>query len=106
MDLSNKGSSMARTRKSVAPPTDLSSPALQPLLVDIRTAAAILGISIFAVRNLCWNPQTKRALKPVRQGLKFLFSPPALNDFAAKLVAGEIQFPQTPTKMKRKRVAA
>jgi hypothetical protein len=85
----------------------VASPA--PLLVDIRTAASTLGISVFAVRNLCWNPQTKRVLKPVRHGLKFLFSPAALNEFATKLVSGEVQFPATPTKTaprKRKAVAA
>jgi hypothetical protein len=84
--------------KPAVPPTDLSLPAAQPLLVDIRAAATMLGISVFAVRNLCWNRDTKRVLKPVRQGLKFLFSPTALNDFAAKLVSGEVQFPATPTK--------
>jgi hypothetical protein len=92
--------------KSVVPPTDLSLPATQPLLVDIRVAASVLGISVFAVRNLCWNSQTKRVLKPVRHGLKLLFSPSALNDFAAKLVSGEVQFPATPVTAKRKRVAA
>ena len=82
-----------------------SAPTPAPLLVDIRTAARILGISVFAVRNLCWNRDTKRVLKPVRQGLKFLFSPAALNDCAAKLVLGEIVFPATPVKTKRKPVA-
>jgi hypothetical protein len=87
-------------------PAIVSEPKPAPLLVDIRTAASMLGISVFAVRNLCWNRDTKHVLKPVRQGLKFLFSPAALNDFAAKLVSGEIQFPATPVKAKRKRVAA
>jgi hypothetical protein len=87
-------------------PSAVSTPAVQPLLVDIRAAGAILGISVFAVRNLCWNPQTKRVLRPVRHGLKFLFSSAALTEFAAKLVSGEIQFPATPIKAKRKRVAA
>jgi hypothetical protein len=97
---------MSSSRKVNQHQREVSSsiPTPAPLLVDIRVAAAMLGISIFAVRNLCWNRETKRVLKPVRQGLKFLFSPPALNDFAAKLVAGEIQFPATPTKS-RKRAA-
>jgi hypothetical protein len=76
------------------------------LLVDIRVAATMLGISVFAVRNLCWNPPTKRVLKPVRHGLKFLFSPSALTECAAKLVSGDIQFPATPTKTKRTKAAA
>jgi hypothetical protein len=80
----------------------VATPAIQPLLLDIKAAAAVLGISVFAVRNLCWNPPTKRVLKPVRQGLKFLFSPAALNEFAAKLVSGEIQFPATPVKARRR----
>jgi hypothetical protein len=99
------------TRKAIQRQPEITLPAVSPvstppLLVDIRTAAAILGISIFAVRNACWNRDTKRALKPVRQGLKFLFSPVALNDFAAKLVAGEIQFPATPVKAKPRKRAA
>jgi len=88
-------------KKSAVPHTEVSLPA--PLLVDIRSAATLLGISVFAVRNLCWNPSTKHVLKPVRHGLKFLFSPSALTECAAKLVSGEIQFPPTPTKTKRKR---
>jgi hypothetical protein len=98
---------VSRRTKSVPSRTELSLPAAQPLLVDIRVAATILGISVFAVRNLCWNRDTKRVLKPVRQGLKFLFSPTALTECAAKLVSGEIQFPATPVKaIPRKRRAA
>jgi hypothetical protein len=98
---------VSKAKKSVASPTELSLSAAQPLLVDIRVAATILGVSVFAVRNLCWNRDTKRVLKPVRQGLKFLFSPAALTECAAKLVSGEIQFPATPVKAKPKqRVAA
>jgi hypothetical protein len=94
-----------RPKKAAVPPTELS-PAAQPLLVDIRVAAQMMGISVFAVRNLCWNPSTKRVLKPVRQGLKFLFSPSALNEFANALVRGEVQFPPAPSKPKvRKRAA-
>jgi hypothetical protein len=87
------------------PELSSSAPTPAPLFVDIRTAASTLGISVFAVRNLCWHRETARILKPVRHGLKFLFSPAALTEFAAKLVSGETQFPATPTKMKRKRAA-
>jgi hypothetical protein len=76
-----------------------------PLLVDIRTAARLLGISVFAVRNLCWHRETARLLKPVRQGLKFLFSPVAVADFTQKLVNGEVQFPSTPSKPKSRKCA-
>jgi len=95
-------------KKALKRQPEISSPAIPPvaLLIDIRTAASTLGISVFAVRNLCWHRETARILKPVRQGLKFLFSPAALNEFAAKLVAGEVRFPATPVKAKRKRVAA
>ena len=74
--------------------------------MDIRGAAAMLGITVFAVRNLCWHRETARVLKPVRQGLKFLFSPAALTECASKLVSGEIQFPATPTKAKPRKRAA
>jgi hypothetical protein len=100
---------MSSSRKAVQRQSEVSpsTPAPAPLLVDIRTAASTLGISVFAVRNLCWHRETARILKPVRHGLKFLFSPAALNEFAAKLVSGEIQFPATPVKVKPKqRVAA
>src|SRR6266700_8269382 len=93
-----------RNLSEAAMPEVCQSPV--PLLVDIRVAAITLGISIFAVRNLCWHRETARVLKPVRHGLKFLFSPVALRECAAKLVSGEIQFPATPTKTKQKRVAA
>ncbi len=81
-------------------------PSAQPLLIDIRGAAQTLGVSVFAIRNLCWNQPTARILKPVRHGLKFLFSPAALADFATKLVNGEIEFPATPSKPKSKKRAA
>ena len=87
-------------------PVIVSEPTPTPLLVDIRTAASTLGVSVFAIRNLCWHRDTARILKPVRHGLKFLFSPAALTEFATKLVSGEIKFPATPTKTKRKQVAA
>jgi hypothetical protein len=98
----------ASRKKAVLYQPQISAPVVPPvaLLVDIRAAAATLGISVFAVRNLCWNPQTKRVLKPVRQGLKFLFSPAALNDFAAALIRGEVQFPPTPSKPKARKRAA
>jgi hypothetical protein len=95
-------------KKAVKRQAELSSPAIPSvaLLVDIRTAASTLGVSVFAVRNLCWHRETARILKPVRHGLKFLFSPAALNEFAAKLVAGEVQFPSTPVKTKQGRRTA
>jgi hypothetical protein len=99
---------MSSSRKAVQRQSEVSPsiPSPAPLLVDIRTAASTLGISVFAVRNLCWHRETARILKPVRHGLKFLFSPAALNEFATKLVSGEIKFPGTPTKTKRKQVTA
>jgi hypothetical protein len=93
-------------QSSVAPAQELSLSVAQPLLIDIRAAAAMLGVSVFAVRNLCWTADTKRVLKPIRHGLKLLFSPAALNDFAAKLVSGELQFPPTPTKVRKRRAVA
>ena len=85
---------------------ELAAPSNPILLIDIRAAAQMLGVSVFAVRNLCWHRETARVLKPVRHGLKFLFSPVALRECAEKLVSGEIQFPATPIKAKQKRVRA
>jgi hypothetical protein len=94
-------------RRSLSEPAMPEGSQPAPLLVDIRTAASTLGISVFAVRNLCWHRETARILKPIRHGLKFLFSPAALNDFAAALVRGEVAFPATPVKAKpRKQRAA
>ena len=77
--------SVSRTSSAaLAPQAPQSRP---PLLVDIRAAAQTLGISVFAVRNLCWHRETARVLKPVRHGLKFLFSPAALTEFAQKVVS-------------------
>jgi hypothetical protein len=94
------------SQKKSAPIGSPAVPSVEPLLVDIRTAAQKLGVSVFAVRNLCWNRDTARVLKPVRQGLKFLFSPAALSEFATKLVNGEVQFPATPVKAKQRKRAA
>jgi hypothetical protein len=94
----------SKTSSAAAVPEFSQLPA--PLLVDIRTAARTLGISVFAVRNLCWHRETARLLRPVRHGLKFLFSPTALTDFAAKLVEGEVQFPATPAKAKPRKHSA
>jgi|SRR5271156_6647732 len=73
-----------------------------PLLVDIKAAAQTLGISVFAVRNLCWHPQHRTLLAPVRQGAKYLFHPAKLSAFVDALIAGKISFPSTPVKTKRK----
>jgi len=97
---------MSSSRKAVQRQSEVSPFTPAPLLVDIRTAASTLGISVFAVRNLCWHRETARILKPVRHGLKFLFSPAALNEFATKLVSGEVQFPATPVKAKSRKRAA
>lgn len=94
------------SRKKSAPIVSPAVPSVEPLLVDIRTAALTLGVSVFAVRNLCWHRETARVLKPVRHGLKFLFSPAALSEFATKLVNGDVQFPSTPIKAKPRKRAA
>jgi hypothetical protein len=75
-----------------------AAPAVAPLLVDIRFASRMLGVSVFAIRNLCWH----RKLKPVRQGKKYLFAPASLTDLAAKLVSGEVTFPPVPPKKAKK----
>jgi hypothetical protein len=94
------------SRKAVQQQTAIAIPAVQssePLFVDIKEAARRLGTSVFAIRNLCWNRDTARRLKPVRHGLKFLFSPTSLTEFAAALVRGEVKFPPTPSKPKSRK---
>ena len=80
----------------------ISVPTVEPLLEDIREASRKLGVSVFAIRNLCWN----RLLKPIRHGRRYLFAPTSLTDFAAKLVSGEVEFPPVPAKKAKKRKAA
>jgi len=94
---------MSASQKQTAVAVPSLPAASIPLLVDIRAAAQTLGISVFAVRNLCWHAQHRAMLAPVRQGAKYLFSPAKLTDFAAALVSGRIEFPATPTKTKAKR---
>jgi len=61
----------------------------------------MLGVSVFAVRNLCWHRETARVLKPIRKGLQYLFSPAALTEFAAALLRGEAHFPAVPPRKRR-----
>ncbi len=90
----------SKTSSAAAVPEFSQLPA--PLLVDIKTAAQMLGTSVFNVRNLCWHAQHRAMLAPVRLGAKYLFSPAKLTAFVAALVAGHVQFPATPTKAKPK----
>lgn len=92
-----------RTKWKSASHTAAVLPEPAPLLVDIKRAAAILGVSPFAVRNLCWNPKTKTLLRPVRHGLKFLFAPASLKEFADALVAGTVEFPRTPSQRRKQK---
>jgi hypothetical protein len=78
----------------------------QPLLVDIHEAARLLSTSVFGVRVLCWDPKTVAILKPVRHGLRYLFSPIAIQELAAALVAGKIEFPKSPSKSKPQKRSA
>src|ERR1700676_2779615 len=77
-------------------PQVVSAPtsAIQPMFVDIQAASAALGISVFAVRNICWN----KLLRPVRHGKKYLFTPQMLTELRDKLVSGQVVFPASPTK--------
>lgn len=93
--------------RSGGSPPAVPSLSATPLLVDIRVAAQILGTSIFNVRTLCWSPQHRALLSPVRLGAKYLFSPEKLAAFVAALVVGKIQFPASSSKTpkQRKRVS-
>lgn len=79
------------------------TPAPTPLLVDIRMAAQILGTSVWNLRVMCWSPQHRNLLSPVRLGAKYMFAPSKLASFVDALVAGKIRFPASPTKTKAKR---
>jgi hypothetical protein len=94
----------SKTSSAAAVPEFSQLPA--PLLVDIKTAAQMLGTSVFSIRNLCWHQQSRSLLAPVRQGKKYLFAPAKLTEFVAALVAGRAHFPATPAKATRKRKAA
>jgi hypothetical protein len=95
-----------RSKQPAAVPSVVALPVV-PLLINLKQASAQLGITPFALRNLLWHGKTRHLLKPVRQGLKYLFSPAVLTEFAAKLVAGEVEFPRTPeTPSTRRRAAA
>jgi hypothetical protein len=94
-----------RSTKSAVP--TVAIPPVVPLLINLKQASAQLGVTPFALRNLLWHDKTRHLLKPVRQGLKYLFSPAVLTEFAAKLVAGEVEFPRTPeTPTTRRRATA
>jgi hypothetical protein len=85
------------------PQPAVALPAVQPMFVDIHAAAAALGLSVFAVRNICWN----KLLRPVRHGKKYLFTPQMLTELRDKLVSGQVTLPASPHKSAkpRKRVA-
>ena len=53
----------SKTSSAAAVPEFSQLPA--PLLVDIKTAAQMLGTSVFNVRNLCWHAQHRAMLAPV-----------------------------------------
>jgi len=89
---------MLRAKKSSASASLLELNPVTPLFVDIQFAARQLGVSIFAVRNLCWN----KLLTPVRQGRKYLFTSAMLTELAAKLSSGEVEFPRVPTRKPKK----
>jgi hypothetical protein len=78
-------------------------PATPPLLVDIKVASQMLGTSVWNVRVMCWNPKHRAMLAPVRLGAKYLFSPAKLVAFVEALVAGKVEFPRSPSKIKSKR---
>jgi hypothetical protein len=74
--------------------SSVSTPAVQPMFLDIQVASAVLGLSVFAVRNICWH----KLLRPVRHGKKYLFTPQMLTEFRDKLVSGQVVLPASPSK--------
>ena len=75
-------------------PSSAPTPAVQPMFLDIQAASAALGLSVFAVRNICWN----KLLRPVRHGKKYLFTPQMLTELRDKLVSGQVVLPASPSK--------
>ena len=72
----------------------VTPPVVQPMFIDIHAASAALGLSVFAVRTICWN----KLLRPVRQGKKYLFTPQMLTELRDKLVSGQVVLPASPSK--------
>jgi hypothetical protein len=99
------GGSPPAIQNSQLAPAVPSLPAV-PLLVPIKTASQMLGVSVFAMRVLCWDPKAKHILKPVRHGAAYLFAPASLKELADALVSGKIEFPRSPSKVKAKRKVA
>jgi excisionase family DNA binding protein len=58
-------------------------PVAVPLLVDLRTAAQMLSVSIFEMRKLTRS----RKIRHVRHGKKWLVSPDELRQFVSRELA-------------------
>ena len=80
------------------PQAAVALPAVQPMFVDIHAASAALGLSVFAVRTICWN----KLLRPVRHGKKYLFTLQMLTELRDKLVSGQVTLPVSPVKPSRR----
>jgi hypothetical protein len=88
---------MSPSKAAQRQPDILSSaptPAVQPMFLDIQAASAVLGLSVFAVRNICWH----KLLRPVRHGKKYLFTPQMLTELRDKLVSCQVVLPAAPSK--------
>jgi excisionase family DNA binding protein len=68
--------------KSVA--TTSPAPAAPPLLVNIKTAAQMLGSTVWSVREILWA----KKIPHVKIGRRFLIAPADLEAYVARLKAG------------------
>ena len=82
-------------------PQPVVSPAIEPLFIDIRSAALRLGVTVWCIRNLVWA----KTLRPVKHGRKYLFSPADLIALSERLREGSVTFPAG-TKTRKARRAA
>lgn len=65
---------------AIASPT----PEVRPLLVDLKTAARMLGTTLWAIRELLWANE----IPHVQIGRRFLIDPADLQAYVQRLKAG------------------
>lgn len=68
--------------KSTGTPSPL--PAMQPILVNIKTASQMLGTTVWSVRELLWA----KKIPFVQIGRRYLVDPSDLQAYVQKLKAG------------------
>jgi excisionase family DNA binding protein len=70
--------------RSKAAGTPSPVPAVQPILVNIKTASQMLGTTVWSVRELLWA----KKIPHVQIGRRYLVDPADLQAYVEKLKAG------------------